>query len=126
MMKDLSILNVAGAMARHASARHKVIAENVSNADTPGYKAQDLDGFDAMKAERLYQIVGDRGDRSLSLLRMMQSHDIENASASPNGNTVQVEDQMARSADAQAQHETALAIYRKSLDLLRLSFSSQR
>ena len=126
MMKDLSILNVAGAMARHASARHKLIAENVSNADTPGYRAKDISGFNAEQAERLYDVAGARGDRALTLLRMMQAHELENSAASPNGNTVQVEDQMARSADAQAQHETAMAIYRKSMDLLRLSFSSQR
>ena len=126
MMKDLSILNVAGAMARHAAARHKAIAENVSNADTPGYKARDIAPFDAAQAEQLYERAGARGDRSLHLLRMMEARQIEGATAAPNGNTVQVEDQMARSADSQAQHETAMAIYRKSLDLLRLSFSARR
>ncbi|MEM7546457.1 MAG: flagellar basal body rod protein FlgB [Pseudomonadota bacterium] len=40
---------------------------------------------------------------------------------SPNGNSVSVEDQMARAAEAKLQHGMALGIIRKSMDLLRMS-----
>ena len=39
------------AAARHATARHRVIAENVANADTPGYRARDLKDFSAIVKE---------------------------------------------------------------------------
>ena len=42
---NLSILNLASALAAHASARQDVIAENVAHADTPGYRARDIADF---------------------------------------------------------------------------------
>ena len=40
---------------------------------------------------------------------------------SPNGNSVSIEDQMARGARAIAEHEMALGVLRKSMDLIRMS-----
>lgn len=113
MSGDLTIFNQASAMARHAAERHRVIAENVANADTPGYKAQDLPPFDAA--------IATRPDDDLARTRMFRAAEVENARTSPNGNSVGLEDQMVRAADATAQHEMALAIYRQAMDLLRLS-----
>ena len=45
---DLSILNLASALAAHASARQEVLAENVAHADTPGYRARDVADFAAI------------------------------------------------------------------------------
>ena len=45
---NLSILNLASALAAHASARQEVIAENVAHADTPGYRARDVADFAAI------------------------------------------------------------------------------
>ena len=124
MSSDLSILNMAGAMARHAAFRHRTIAENLSNSETPGYKAMDVKPFDAALFERAGATPAET--ESVALRQMMRAHEIENAPTSPNGNSVAVDDQMARAVDAQAQHNAALSIYRKSLELLRLSFASQR
>ena len=38
----LNVLQLASGLMAHASARQRVIAENVAHADTPGYKARDL------------------------------------------------------------------------------------
>ncbi len=43
------------------------------------------------------------------------------AAESPNGNTVSLEDQMVRGVEAQRQHTMALAVWQKSLDILRFS-----
>jgi flagellar basal-body rod protein FlgB len=108
MQNDLSILKVAGAMARYGAARHATVARNIANADTPGYKAHDLTPFDAMLA-----IKGDATASTGSMIEMKVS------TASPNGNTVALDQQMTMAAEAKMQHETALAIYRKTIDLLR-------
>lgn len=119
MLNDLKIFAQASAMARHAAERHRVIAENVANADTPNYRARDLRPFDVQFAELAAQ------DASV-MRRMTRAHEIEGVDAAPNGNTVSLEDQMARSVDAQVQHDSALQIYRKAMDLLRISFSNRR
>lgn len=122
MNSDLSVFTIASAMARHAATRHRVLAENVANADTPGYRARDIDPFDAETVDRLQR---DSEGRSLMLQRMLEARELENANTSPDGNSVSVDDQLARAVDAQAQHNTALAIYRKSMELLRLSFTQR-
>jgi flagellar basal-body rod protein FlgB len=45
MYQNLSIFQAAGAMAKHAGARQAVVAQNVANADTPGYRAQTIAPF---------------------------------------------------------------------------------
>lgn len=115
MSADLPLLTVASAMANHATTRHAVIARNVAHVDTPGYKARDLMPFDAYAALRRAGETGFAGAGPLPRPR-----EIESLSAAPDGNTVSVEDQLMRAAEATLQHKTALGIYRKSLDLLRL------
>lgn len=119
MMKDIALLRQAGALAKHAATRHSVIAENMANADTPGFRARDVAPFDA----RLARMAG-RGDEMPK--RASVPEIIRGLEASPDGNTVNLEEQMVRAVDAQAQHNAALAIYRKSMDLLRLSIRTQR
>jgi flagellar basal-body rod protein FlgB len=40
---------------------------------------------------------------------------------SPNGNNVSLEDQLVRASQVKGQHDLALGVYRKSLDILRMS-----
>ncbi len=119
MLKDIAILARAGAMARHASERHSLIAQNIANADTPGYRAKELKPFDVSLVDAARK--GDRTSRN----RLSRSFEITGLDAAPNGNTVSVEDQMARSVDAQSQHKAAMTIYRKALELMRMSVSNK-
>ena len=91
------------------SKRIRVVSENVANADTPGYKARDLSPFSAMMAlkEGPQTAIG-------------RSREMKTASVSPNGNSVALDEQMVMASESKMQHETALAIYRKSMDLLKM------
>ena len=44
---NLNVLQLASALASHAAARQQVISENIAHADTPGYRARDVDDFAA-------------------------------------------------------------------------------
>jgi len=110
MSHDLSIFKVASAMARHAATRHETVAQNIANADTPGYKARDIAPFDATLA------LGNNPDAAIGRAREMRA-----AMVSPNGNSVALDEQMVMASETKIQHETALAIYKKSMDLLRMS-----
>jgi flagellar basal-body rod protein FlgB len=51
MFEKLELTRMAQALAAQSGARMAVIAENVANADTPGYKAKDMPAFaDVYKA----------------------------------------------------------------------------
>lgn len=113
MALDLPIFQLAGAKARHASAQHNAKAQNIANADTPGFKARTLETFDA-------QIALTREADSL-----FQMRENRNAVASPNGNTVSLDEEILGAASAKMEHETAIAIYRKSMELLRMSLGKR-
>lgn len=117
MLKDLTLIAQASALARHAGRRHELIAENIANADTPGYKAKTLPAFDPKAVEEA------ENGSMIAARKLTAPIELRTNQASPDGNTVTVEEQMTLAVDAQGQHQAALAIYRKSLELLRLSVS---
>ncbi len=117
MWSGLDIFQIAGAKARHAAARQALIAENVANADTPGFRAKDLEPF-----ERSLKSAGVANGGDFYRTKTIESL----GAASPNGNTVSVEDQMARAASAKRDHEFATTIYAKSLAMLRAALKSGR
>lgn len=127
MFNDLAVLDLASSMARHAAERHKLIAENVANADTPGYRARDVQDFSTLVNDRFTPRatrpghVDASGDRAQPAAVVMPD-----LPAEPNGNTVNLEDQTLRSVEAQGQHRLALTVYGKTLDLLRLGLGRVR
>ena len=122
MLNDINILRLASAFARHASDRHQLIAQNVANADANDYKAKDLEPFaDAYKRHSTDVLAGGErmGVGNEPPWRTQTIH--STGTASPNGNTVSIEDQMMRSVEAQQDFEAATAIYRKTIEILRAS-----
>jgi len=116
MFANLEILRMAQALATHAGLRQQATAQNVANADTPGYQARDAVPFtDFLNAtSRGRQSPPPRPD---NLIRP----DADPATRSPDGNTVSLENEMVRGAQIRAQHEMALGIYSSARDLLRAS-----
>jgi flagellar basal-body rod protein FlgB len=126
MLENLTLLDLASGMARHATARHRVIAENVANADTPGYRARDLKGFQAIVKEAFTARAtrpGLWGNESTDTA--VQTFDLP-LQPSPNGNSVNIEDQAVRAVEAQGQHALAMAVYTKAIDILRLGLGRAR
>jgi len=106
-------------------ARQKVLAENVANADTPGFKPQDV-----------REPAFDRGGRavggSLGVVRTNAAHiasttgrpgiDETNAKrfeTRPSGNAVSLEDEMLKVAQNQSDYQLAASLYQKSMQMLK-------
>jgi flagellar basal-body rod protein FlgB len=129
MFERISTLRMAVDSAVHAAGRQAVIAANLANADTPGYRAGDLRPFAEtyrdmpsldLIATRPGHLAGGRPTPSHALV-----HD-RAAEPSPNGNTVSLETELVRGSSAKRQHDVSLAIYRTSLDMLRASLGRGR
>lgn len=116
--KSTEVQAMARALAAHAGASQSVVARNIANADTPGYRAMQAesfadvyrsDGGGGMRATRAQHFGGpqDGGRRSLQVALVQAPGE-----ASPNGNTVSLEEEMVRGALARQQHDMALAITR--------------
>jgi flagellar basal-body rod protein FlgB len=130
VFERIETMRMAAQMAVHAAGRQAVIAANVANADTPGYRAADLRSFAEtyragggvlpLRITRPDHVAaGDpNGTRRIVTDRT--------AEPSPNGNTVSLETELVRSASAKRQHDVSLAIYRSSLDILRSSLGRGR
>ena len=122
MFETLSVTRMATALADHAGARLGLIARNVAGADTPGFKAVDLQDFAAT-----YQDSGGgmRATRPGHLTSAMAASEPvaqpSGGEASPDGNTVSLEREMVKSVDVRQQHDMALAVYRNTSDIIRAS-----
>ena len=108
--------------------RQKVLAENVANADTPGFRAREL------KAPR-FQLDGSVAAASLPGIGLERTSGVHLAGSGqaapseertgtrfemmPSGNAVSLEDEMLKAADNQSDYQLASLLYRKSLQTLR-------
>ena len=130
MFQNLTVFETAHAMATHAGQRQAVIAQNVANADTPGFVARDLPSFQeiyspeqndytAQRATRAGHLHGSAGTDVAGLLTEDRSF------AAPDGNSVSLESEMLRATDAKRQHDRSLAIYKSALNILRSSLGRQ-
>lgn len=126
---DLNILSLASALASHASARQRLLAENVANADTPGYRARDLADFSAVldggpafqaRTTRPGHVAFGADPRGFEPREQATM-----GAETPNGNSVSLEDQMMRSASVRQEHDLALGVYAKSLEILRTAVAKR-
>lgn len=111
-----AIFGLASQAAKHAATRQAVIASNVANADTPGFRARDLRPFDISAGTEMRRTqaghLGGQSDR-------VRSTELRDMPSDPNGNTVDLEDQILRGIEAARRHDRALTVYKSSLDLMR-------
>ena len=122
MYQKLGLFQTAGAMARHAGARQAVVARNIANTDTPGYRAQQIAPFgDVYSAQPASQMRQSRPTHlpASAMLRSAATSATPTTEMSPNGNSVAVEDEMLASVAATRDHDRALAIYRHGMTVLR-------
>lgn len=108
----VEVLTMARAMAAHAAARQGVIAANVANADTPGYRARDLATFADVWAGQGTALRTTRAGHLGRGQRVGVPQLPDRLHASPNGNAVSLEAEMVKGAEARQAHDMALAIYR--------------
>ena len=122
MLEEINIFRLSGAMARHAGARQAVVAQNMANADTPGYGARDIAPFSAhveggsgfaLRATRPGHFAGTGSGGAF------EPRIDRDAIRDPNGNSVALETEMLRGVEVKRQHDRALAIYRAGLSVLR-------
>jgi flagellar basal-body rod protein FlgB len=116
------------------SGRQKLVAENVANASTPGFKPRDLaaQNFDA-----LVKGQGEGGGQ-LGMATTNASHlQIEgfkpgaaravsapDSETTMDGNAVVLEEQMLKMAESRMQFEAAVGFYQKSLAMVRLAMKA--
>lgn len=111
------------------SARQSVISENVSNADTPNYRARDLkpQNFEKLLNAKSTSGMSITNTRHLSPATSMGAMaPVEIASEStPNGNAVSVEQQMINLSQTQIEYQTAANLYQKAIGMFRTALGGR-
>jgi len=123
MFQQPEIMRMAQAMASHAAQRQNAVAQNIANADTPGYAARDLAPFAetyAAEGMALRQTRPGHLDAGGSPAAGMIPREAP-GNRSPNGNSVSLESEMVKSVEVKRQHDLALTLYKTSLGVLRTS-----
>ncbi|MBP7240724.1 FlgB family protein [Amaricoccus sp.] len=125
MDHNLTLLRLASSLAAHATARQGLVAENIANADTPGYRTRDVVDFATTLEEGAGFAAKTTRAGHMDLVDGDPRFEAREAAAfgaeTPNGNSVSLEDQMVRGAEVRQSHDLALGVYRKTMDILRTS-----
>ncbi len=123
MLETLSVTRMAQQLAAHAGARLGLIARNVAQADTPGYKAVDLESFaDTYQDANGEGLRATRPGHFTSAGHMLDPVvQTDGGEMSPDGNTVSLSHEMVKSVEVRQQHDMALAVYRNAADIIRAS-----
>ncbi len=131
-LNDIPLFSMLKGRMGYLNRRQQVIAENVANADTPGYAARDLKPFSvraqAEAAGALRPVTPSMtnvahlsgtistASGSGSAFKTMASPDSE---TTLDGNQVVLEEQMIKMTEARMNYEAAVGFYQKSLNLIR-------
>lgn len=107
--------------------RQRVLAENIANADTPGYRTKDLKPVGFSELVRNSQVTGAAAATQPGHLRGLGGRYNDQFKAgrtgayetAPNGNAVNLEQQMMQVAENQADHNLMTSLYRKQVGMLR-------
>ena len=128
-LEKLSLFSVAKKRLAWLSRRQEVIAQNIANADTPEYRARDL------KPLKFRDLVRSRNTgvgmkvTSASHLRGItkrtsefdEKEDRKPYETSPTGNSVILEEQMAKMNETTIGHRLTTELYKKHLSLFKMA-----
>ena len=123
---DIRLFQVAGARLDYLAQRHKVIAQNVVNAHTPQYKAQDLKPFESLLngatnvAPARTSAMHLAGLRPANLVQETGRTDVWEVT--PNGNSVSLEQEMTKGAETRDAFGLTTSLFQRNLQLLRAAW----
>ena len=128
----MSFFSLASQKMQWLSARQKVIAENVANADTPGFKARDTSSFEDMLKNNAPQSgmavtrAGHIGGTEPAGAAVRVDTDDSAWATSIDGNSVVLEQQAIKANEVSESYRLAANLYRKGYELLTISVTGNR
>lgn len=134
MLEQLSIFQALSGKMDYLNARQRVLAQNIANADTPGYKPHDLQApnFERVLSHTSQGVVaptvalvatqsGHVAAPNSAGQKLMLKTSRDTYEVSPSGNAVVLEEQMMKASQSALDYQMVSQIYTKQLDMLRLA-----
>ncbi len=129
----LQLLTALTEKMRWHQTRQTLLAENVANAETPGYRGKDLKAFtiedrrQALSTATMSTATTQPGHISVSGGEPggFGTRSLNNFEITPEGNGITLEDEMMKVASNQVDYQTITALYTRSLKLIRTALGKQ-
>ena len=126
---NLSLFSIVKKRMAWLSQRQEVLAQNIANSDTPGYKARDLKAFkfeDLVRRENAGLSMNATAKNHLGGQRkrvrdFAEAEDRKPYETNPNGNSVVLEEQMAKMSENSISHNLVSELYKKHMSMIRMA-----
>ncbi|BBF91856.1 flagellar basal body rod protein FlgB [Blastochloris tepida] len=136
ILADVPLVGMLKTRMGWLQSRQRVLAQNVAHADTPGFRARDLEPVDFKKI--LTQVPMQRtamavtnpehiaGAASVETDRFGQPRASGKFEIRPSGNAVALEEEMMKVAQTQLDYQTATSLYSRSLGLIKTALGKTK
>lgn len=133
-LDKITLFNVVKKRLAWLGQRQEVISQNIANADTPEYRARDLKPFTfkdlvrqtepplRMEVTQASHLPG-RRRRATDFVAAEERKPFE---TTPSGNSVVLEEQMAKMSESSVSHRLTTELYKKHLDMIRMAVGNRR
>jgi len=133
---DLSKIALFDAMKKRLAwltQRQEILAQNIANADTPGYTPQDIEPFKfkdlvTRQATALNMTVTEPshlGGERRQVSEFGEKKTRRPYETSPSGNAVVIEEQMMKVGETAMKHRLTTELYRKHLGMIRIALGKR-
>jgi flagellar basal-body rod protein FlgB len=122
-LTQFGLFDLADQRLRWAAQRQEVLAQNIANANTPGFRARDLTSFARLLAATPAATPAQTASGHLpgTLGGRLQATAVRPQNISPDRNDVSMEAELSKVADTETAQQFAAGIYRKYMSLFRLA-----
>ncbi len=129
--QEIGLFKAIGAKLDYLGQRHKVIAENIANADTPGYKPKDLTAVDfgsvlkgvtnGMGVQPAQTAPGHIGPSGGSIGQADDRRQKNFYEVAPVGNAVVMEEQLLNAGRNVMDYNLMLNLYQKQIGMMKIA-----
>jgi len=128
-ISDISLFSSVRKRLNWLTQRQEVLANNIANADTPKYRASDLKPYkfkDVLRSETTQINMSASSPNHLPGQRkrvqdFFEQKDRLPYETSPNGNSVILEEQLAKVNESQISHQFTTNIYKKHIQMFKMA-----
>ena len=133
-LDKLTLFSAVKGRLKWLTQRQEVLAQNIANSDTPKYKASDLKAFefkDVLRREnsQVQMAVTDSSHQPGARRRIRDfAEQVERNpyETSPNGNSVVLEEQLAKMNETHTKHQLVTQLYKKHLTMITTAVRGMR
>lgn len=138
-IQDIGLFQAISSKMEYLNQRHNVLAQNIANADTPGYRPKDLVDVDFSSMVRNVTSSTNGGLQNVSMTTTNAGHlgHLEGETdadarkqrnmyeVAPAGNSVIIEEQLVKSGENAMDYNLMLSLYQKQVGLIKTAIGTR-